>query len=198
MASAAPKRTRLSPEARREQLLDTAKEMIQQGGLQRFTMEALARGAAVSSPLGDNYVSSRSDLLRELLEREYQSFRREINAQLRSSENFEEIVRVFVAANFDHHSPGNILPVLLSQPELADSIQPREKKDNRRTAKFLIDSLAESYPLTRQQAELLISISSGASIAAAGYCARSKANRNQTMDAVVQYIFAGIRSFAET
>jgi len=72
------------------------------------------------------------------------------------------------------------------------------KKASRATAKFLIDSLAESYPLERAQAELLISVSSGASIAAAGYCARSKANREETIDSVVQYIFAGIRALIDT
>jgi AcrR family transcriptional regulator len=35
-------RTRLSPAGRKKQLLDTAKAMIVEEGLQRFTMEALA------------------------------------------------------------------------------------------------------------------------------------------------------------
>ena len=64
-------RTRLSPSARTDQLLDVAKQMILKDGLQAFTMESLARTAAVSSPLVYNYFSSRQALLQALLEREF-------------------------------------------------------------------------------------------------------------------------------
>jgi len=41
----------MAPEARRAQLLDTARSMILAEGLHAFTMEALAREASVSSNL---------------------------------------------------------------------------------------------------------------------------------------------------
>ena len=59
MTTQAQKRTRMSPEARREQLLDTARGLIVTEGLQPFTMEALARAASVSSPLVYKYFESR-------------------------------------------------------------------------------------------------------------------------------------------
>jgi len=64
-------RTRLSPANRIDQLLDVAKQMIVSDGLQSFTIESLARLAAVSSPLVYNYFPSRQALLQALLEREY-------------------------------------------------------------------------------------------------------------------------------
>jgi AcrR family transcriptional regulator len=73
-------RTRLSPEARKKQLLDTAREMIVRDGLQHFTMEALARSAGVTAPLVYNYFSSRQMLLQSLLVQEYDSFRLKIVA----------------------------------------------------------------------------------------------------------------------
>ena len=45
------KRTRLSPEGRRNQLLDSARDLIQSQGISGFTMEALATEAGVSNPL---------------------------------------------------------------------------------------------------------------------------------------------------
>ena len=45
-------RTRLSPQARKTQLLDTAKSMILRAGLRSFTMEALARNAGVYAEPG--------------------------------------------------------------------------------------------------------------------------------------------------
>ena len=56
-------RTRLTPAARTDQLLDTSKQMIKENGLQAFTMESLARTANVSSPLVYNYFANRQALL---------------------------------------------------------------------------------------------------------------------------------------
>ena len=197
MISEAPRRTRMTPAARRAQLLDTAKSMIQGQGLQPFTMEALAREASVSSPLVYNYFPSRLGLLRELLEREHSTMSSEISASLRDAESFESIVRVFVEANFDHHAPGSVLPILLSQPEVAEVVRVRQKKDDRKAGRLLVRSIAKRYALERSQAELLISMSSGASIAAAGYGARAGASRKSTVDAAMQFIFDGIRSFID-
>jgi AcrR family transcriptional regulator len=197
MAPETLRRTRMAPEARRTQLLDTAKSMILGEGLHAFTMEALAREASVSSPLVYNYFSSRLALLRELLEREHLSMSREINANLRGAKSFESIVRVFVEANFDHHAPGGVLPILLSQPEVAEAVRDRQKKGDRRAGQLLVRSIAKQYALERGKAELLISMSSGASIAAAGYGAQAGADRDATVDSAMQFIFAGIRSFIE-
>ena len=49
------KRIRLSPEGRRNQLLDSARDLIQDQGFSGFTMEALATAAGVSNPLVYKY-----------------------------------------------------------------------------------------------------------------------------------------------
>ena len=67
-------RTRLSPDARRQQLLDTTQALLISKGLQSFTMEGLAKAAAVSAPLVYNYFANRTELLQALLKREYQRF----------------------------------------------------------------------------------------------------------------------------
>ena len=144
-------RTRLTPEARRCQLLDTAKQMVVDDGLQGFTMEGLARAAGVSSPLVYNYFPSRQALLRDLLQQEYERFARKVAAEVRAATDFGEVVRVFVASNFDHYAPGNVLPILNSQPEIAEPIQSQRAKHQRRTAQFLVRHAAERYELSRAQ-----------------------------------------------
>ena len=189
-------RRRLSPAARTDQLLDTARQMIVQHGLQGFTMEALARAAGVSSPLVYNYFSSRKRLLQELLEREYQLYADQLNAQVAAASTFQEVVRVFVASNFDHHAEGNILPTLLSQPEIAGVIASRREEYGKQTARFLVRNAARSYRLSKTQAELVVRMSSGASIAAAEYAAALKADRDETIDAALAYIMAGLNRVA--
>jgi AcrR family transcriptional regulator len=192
-----PPRTRLSPELRRQQLLDAARALIIERGTQAFTMEGLAEAAGVSTPLVYKYFATRTELLCELVDREYRSFRRQIQREIERADGFEDIVRVFVAANFDHHARGNILPVLLSQPELAATIRARERRGDRQVAKFLVDSMANSYELDRADAEYLVSVASGASIGAANYGKGSAKRRAEIIEATMRFIFAGIRNHVD-
>ena len=89
-------RTRLSPANRIDQLLDVAKQMIVSDGLQSFTIESLARLAAVSSPLVYNYFSSRQALLQALLEREYRVSGSALLAEVVNANSFEEVIRIFI------------------------------------------------------------------------------------------------------
>ena len=187
-------RTRLSPAARRAQLLATAKNMVIANGLQAFTMEGLAREAGVSAPLVYNYFDGRPQLLQELLIQEYTLFVEETTAALRGSEKFEDIVRIYVTSNFDHHAPGNILPLLQSQPEIASAIRADQQRVGRRSASFLVQAAAEHYHLTTAQAQLAVSMSSGASIAAAELAANANLDRDETIELAVRYILSGIES----
>jgi AcrR family transcriptional regulator len=195
MSSTRPRR-RLSPEARRKQLLDVARDVIVADGLQAFTMEGLAKAAEVSSPLVYKYFGSRQDLLRELLTREYHRFVAEALTVGRRATSFEDIVRSSVASNFDHHAPGSILPVLLSQPDIAAAIASERKKHGRQNARFLVRAAADSYHFTKQQAQLAVSMSSGASIAAAELAATIGLDREETIELAVAYILAGIERIA--
>ena len=190
-------RTRLSPAARKKQLLDTAKAMIVEEGLQHFTMEALARSAGVTTPLVYNYFSGRQALLKSLLVQEYESYRLKTVAEVGAAKSFDDVVRAYVTSNFDHHAPGSILPILQSQPEIVEVIELHLKKDGQQAAEFVVQSTAKSFKLTKSQAELVASMSSGASIAAAQYAARVRVNREKTIDNVLAYVLAGISAIAK-
>ena len=189
-------RTRLSPDARRTQLLDKAKDMVITSGLQAFTMEGLAKHAGVSAPLVYNYFSGRPQLLKALLSREYNRFVEASTEALRDAQNFEDIVRISVTSNFDHYAPGNILPLLLSQPELASAVEAEQQRVGRQNAKFLVRAAADYYQLSPKQAQVAVSMSSGASIAAAEFAANAKLNRAETIELAVNYILAGIERIA--
>lgn len=185
-------RTRLSPANRIDQLLDVAKQMIVSDGLQSFTIESLARLAAVSSPLVYNYFSSRQALLQALLEREYRVSGSALLAEVVNANSFEEVIRIFIANNFDHHAPGNIVPVLMSQPELAAKIKQLRKQTGKQTANFLVENTAKNYKLNVEQAQLAITMSSGASVAAAEWVAMNQLDRERAIDMVLAYIRSGM------
>ena len=147
-------RTRLSPSARTGQLLDVAKQMIVSDGLQSFTMESLARTAAVSSALVYNYFSSRQLLLQALLEREYKLIGNALFSEVVNASSFEEVIRMFVTNNFNSHAPGNIVPVLLSQPKIADSIRELRKQQGEQTARYLIENTAKNYKMFSRKSSI--------------------------------------------
>jgi len=185
-------RTRLSPANRIDQLLDVAKQMIVSDGLQSFTIESLARLAAVSSPLVYNYFPSRQALLQALLEREYRVSGSALLAEVVNASSFEEVIRAFIANNFDHHAPGNIVPVLMSQPELAAKIKQLRKQTGKQTANFLVENTAKNYKLNVEQAQLAITMSSGASVAAAEWVAMNQLDRERAIDMALAYIKSGM------
>ena len=67
-------RRRLSPEVRRELILDETARLVVQGGVSAVSMERLGRDAGISKALVYNYFPNRTDLLSELLKREIPVF----------------------------------------------------------------------------------------------------------------------------
>ena len=189
-------RTRLTPAARQDQLLDTARAMIMEQGLQSFTMEGLAKAAAVSAPLVYNYFPNRQDLLQALLKREYRRYVDNIVQASGAAKDFKDLVRVAVTSNFDHQAPGNLLPMLLSQPEISVAVRKEQMRDRRKSATFLVRRTAKQYRLTQREAQLVICMASGASIAAAELSKNANLYREDAIESAINFIMAGIERIA--
>ena len=189
------KRIRLSPESRRNQLLDSAKNLIQKQGFSGFTMEALATEAGVSNPLVYKYFDTRLELLQELWTREYERYNRNVREQLTKAENFEDIVRLFVNLNFTELSLGEITHILGSQPELREVTKAKQKSNQRGTGLFLVNTVEEMYHLTPSQATHLVVLASGASIEAARHYARYGGSRKKMVEDTVNFILNGAEAF---
>jgi len=189
------KRIRLSPEGRRKQLLDSARDLIQDQGFSGFTMEALATEAGVSNPLVYKYFDTRLELLQELWTREYERYNRSVREQLSKAENFEDIVRLFVNLNFTELSLGEITHILGSQPELREVTKAKQKSNQRGTGLFLVNTVEEMYHLTPSQATHLVVLASGASIEAARHYARYGGSRKKMVEDTVNFILNGAEAF---
>jgi AcrR family transcriptional regulator len=186
------KRTRLTPEARADNLLDAAAALICRNGLATFTMEGLAAEASVSVPLVYNYFSSRVLLLQALLKREYSRFGKRTGVDAANAQTFEEIVRVAVQSNFEHNAPGTVLPMLITQPEIACVIQDELKQNSRNAANFLIERTAKHYQLDLDRARLIVQLSRGAAWAAAEWSGKQTKDQDEMIEMTVDYIIAGI------
>jgi AcrR family transcriptional regulator len=177
------------------QLLDCASEIIQEQGLSNFTMEYLAKHAGVSNPLIYKYFDTRLEILQELLQREFLRYSKEFMAGIEEADSYEEIVTFLVTLNFEDARKGNILSILRNQPDIKTAIKKEEVAGIKKLGAYLVAKMAESYPLTRQQAEQLLIMSSGASLAAAGSKFNIKGRAEKKMiGQTVRFILGGIET----
>lgn len=190
------KRTRLAPEERRMQLLDSAQKLILEKGLSSFTMEALAREAGVSNPLVYKYFDTRLELLQELLERESKRFNSQLQEQVAEAKDYRELLTLFVSANFTQFSQSNIVYILREQPDVFAAIANRDRKQLQQTGKFLIKTIATEFTVNKKQAEQLVVLASGASQTAAAHYNRYGGDRDTMITDTVEFISGGIRTLA--
>lgn len=113
---AAARAPRLTREARREQLLDAAAELLARKGLTNFTMEGLALQAAVSKALPYQHFDNSDDVLVELHRRERDALGARIVEAVQGRTDPEELIRAAVHALFDGIAARGEIWALLSGP----------------------------------------------------------------------------------
>ncbi|OKH90964.1 TetR/AcrR family transcriptional regulator [Streptomyces uncialis] len=128
--AAAP--TRLSKQARREQLLDTALVIVRTRGADGLTLVTLAEEAGVSRPIAYDHFATRPGLLLALHQRLDDRHRAAITQALRDAEpSAGEVARVISAAYFacatDMPELGAVSAALKGNPEM-EAVQ-RESTD---------------------------------------------------------------------
>ena len=189
-----PQRRRLSPEARRNQLLDCARDVILRQGLSTLTMEVLAQEAGVSNPLIYKYFDTRLQVLQELLIREHTTFSESLMQNLSDASNYRDAVRTYVEINFHQFAGGDVLSILFNQPDVRKALA----KGRPRQAPRLIKEMAKEYNIPNTLAEKLVVLASGASLAAAEHYGRYGGDREAQIDQTVEFIFGGIRTVLNT
>lgn len=186
-----PGRRRLSPEDRRNQLLDCARDLILKQGLSTFTMDKLAHEAGVSLPLIYKYFETRLRLLQDLLIREHAAYSASIMQPLPEKVSYREVVRAYVEINFRQFAGGDVLSLLFNQADVRRALEAEERP---RHAPFLIRQLAEEYDISLRLAEKIIVLASGASLSAAEHYGRYGGDREAQIAQTVTFIFGGIEN----
>ena len=189
-----PVRRRLSPEARRNQLLDSARDIILNQGLSTLTMEVLAQAAGVSNPLIYKYFDTRLQVLQELLVREFETFRDSVMQNLSDTRDYRDTVRSYVEINFHQFAGGDVLTILFNQPDVRKALTEQRPRE----APRLIKELAAQYKIPNKLAEKLVVLASAASLAAAEHYGRYGGDREAQIDQTVDFIFGGIDNVLNT
>ncbi len=146
--SAQRKRTRLAPEARREQILDEAARLILSEGLHAVSMERLGRDVGISKGLVYNYFPTRDALLAELLRRDQTELRNRGMAQALEADSFSEMIRQTTRLYLEQtRDRGALIAALLSDPSVAKLMEEDNRIDRERTIRYCVRAARRAYDL---------------------------------------------------
>jgi len=185
------KRTRLSPEDRRQQLLDSARSVILERGLSQFTMESLAKAAGVSNPLVYKYFDTRVGLFSALLLRESKQLEVKLADRMAGVSDFQSFISTVVSVNFEQVPANNIIQVLRTQPDVEEVVTAVNKKRRTATAKYLMQELMRYLAIDQEQAEQVLLLASGASRASAAHFHRFGGDKAKMIERAVCFIQSG-------
>jgi AcrR family transcriptional regulator len=147
-ASLQRKRTRLTPEVRREQILDEAAQLILAEGLYAVSMERLARDIGISKGLVYNYFPTRDALLTALLNREQAELRDRGMASALQAASFDDLIRQTTRLYLEQtRDRGALIAALLSDPSVALLMEAENRTDRERTVRYFVRAARREYGL---------------------------------------------------
>ncbi len=142
------KRTRLTPEARREQILDEAARLILDEGLHAVTMERLSRDVGISKGLVYNYFATRDVLLAALLRREQIELRDRGMASALQARGFLELIRQTTRLYLEQtRDRGALIAALLSDPSVAKLMEHDNRVEREAVFRYFVRATRREFDL---------------------------------------------------
>ena len=146
---------RMSPEKRREQIMDSAVALIVSRGLSSCTLEAVAVEARISKPLIYKYFPRLADLFKALVEREYRFLRGRGLGVLPKNVPYEEVI---------HRS---IMRLLASDRSIAGLAKRQDRDERGVMIDYFTKRCAEVYGFPRDVARVCSTMTVNAPILSA-------------------------------
>ncbi len=169
-------------------ILDQAADIVARDGVSAVTMERICREADISKSLFYTYFDGLTELLRELLLREFKTLRRQQIAATERSKTFEELVRNVTHVYLNYISErGLIIERLQADSTVTSLIDPTYYGRD-----VVIDNLApmvtKLFGLPNQIARATIDISFGLPAAAGEFLLRGEMEKQEVEDLAVSMI----------
>lgn len=196
MTIAKKKRTRLSPEVRKNLILDCAAEVVAAEGVSALSMERLGKEAEISKSLVYAYYPSMTELLKILLKREYKRLRAMQDEAARSAETFEQLVRRITKAYLSYMDDrGLILERLAAEPSLSQHGDPTEFSRDV-AVKYLAKVVHKNFEIDMSIALPAVDISFGMPAAAGTYLIHNNVSRQTIEDITVTMIIGSVEALS--
>ncbi len=141
-------RRRLKPEQRREEILDAAVRLVLKSGLQRVTMEQIAKSAGASKALLYSYFDNLPTLLEAALKRETLKLEQRHRAALEGPHGFADMVRETHRINREEgQTRVELVNRLQADPEMKLKIERSKRKTQQEVVDFVTAEIQRTYAL---------------------------------------------------
>lgn len=193
---AAPK-LRLTALERRTQIMDSATGLILGRGLAHCTLDEVAVAAGISKALIYRHFSSRDELLKALLEREFGVLRGRGLAAFAPDAPFERVVRVSTRQAFEYlHERGAILRELFSDRSAIELLQERDRIERMESTRFFVEKSIRTYEVPPEVAQVIAVITINAPAAAARGLRRFGFSPEMSADVWSEFVLGGWAALA--
>lgn len=143
-------RTRLDPQARREQLMQVAEQLVLHQGVHAATMKRIASIAGISETQAYNYFATREQLFVELARREFARIRAARQEDVvRSRDHYERITRTTRTYLRHIGQRGPLLQTLLSNPEVREMLRAERRKEQHDSFQTHAQNLVDLYGIPK-------------------------------------------------
>jgi AcrR family transcriptional regulator len=156
---------RMSPATRKEQILDAAVELIVSNGHSSCTLEQVAAAAGISKALIYKYFPKRDDLLKDILNREFEELRGPGLDHVPADIAPERIIHSTVEQALKYYfNRGPILRLLANDPAVADLVKRRNRDSRMSTFDYFVKKFMDSYGVPREVALIAVTMTINAPI----------------------------------
>lgn len=187
---------RLNPDARRAHILDVAARLIVEEGVSAVSMGRLGREGSISKALCYAYFENRTELLSQLLLREYPAFQGG-PLEIEPGESFEALIRRTTTYFIDSYAANGILiQRLMNEPSVAGTVAQRHKEGRAATAEFFGAQLIEAFGISAQRAPTIANLMMGITGSAGRMLLAGKESHDELINMVVTMIVGAAREIA--
>ncbi len=192
------KNRRLSPEVRKNIILDKTAELIAKEGVSAVSMERVSREVGVSKPLIYIYFPNKTNLLGELLIRE-QNKLMDLQAQaVAEASDFEDYIRRTTRTYLKHvDETGDHVQRLMREPSVAEVFEEFDRKDKQRVVETLAKNVSKTFDIPPRTAALATEIAMGMTGAAGGMIARGVASRKRIEEITLNLAMGSIKAMED-
>lgn len=187
----------MSPQVRRDLILDAAAELVVAEGVSAVSMERVGRMASVSKALVYSYFNNRHELLTALLVREYPAFQRTSAVVESEMRDFETVVRETTRAYLQHIAEkGVLIQRLMNEPGVAKAVANEQLHGREVTSRYFGQQMAKAFPIDEDEAAMVSDILMGLTGAAGNLLFRTGGDLDSIANRVVRMIMASVREMA--
>jgi AcrR family transcriptional regulator len=188
---------RMSPEQRREQILDSAVDLIVARGLSSCTLEEVAVQARISKPLIYKYFSRLQDLLKALVEREYHYLRRSGLDIFPRDMPYEELVHRSTLLAIEYlYERGPIIRLLASDRSVASLAHRQDRDERKNIIEYFMKRRIEVFGMPRDVADIISTMTINAPILSARSLKRKGVSATRAAEVWSEFVLGGNNAIA--